>query len=126
MPMQYMKKEQAKYLTSREEIKKKKTEDLFKQAFNSEPIVVKKEKAALDSSEALLESSIEEGQSYIEEDVKADVKSALERLNNDKIIMLEGKVRTLERNIKASSDEKKSLQMKIDTLELEKVENDLR
>jgi len=99
-------------------------EDIFTKAFHSKPMNIKKEETVLNNSEVLLESFVEEGQSFIEEDVKTDVKNALERLNNDKIMMLEGKIRLLEKDLQRNNEEKLSLKAKLDKAECEKVEND--
>jgi len=100
-------------------------EDIFTKAFHSKSMNIKKEETVLNNSEVLLESFVEEGQSFIEEDVKTDVKNALERLNNDKIMMLEGKIRLLEKDLQRNIEEKLSLKAKLDQAEREKVENDL-
>jgi len=101
-------------------------EDIFTKAFHSKPMHIKKEETQGNSTEILLESFIEEGQSFIEEglDAKAELKNAVERLNNDKIVLLEGKIRSLEKQLKCSTEENQSLQARLDKAESEKVDND--
>merc|ERR1712179_888645 len=47
-----------------------------------------------------------------------------QRLNNDKIVMLEGKIRTLEKQLEISNEENRSLQVKLDKAESNKVDSD--
>jgi len=106
--------------------KKSLGDDIFTKAFHSKPTNIKREETQFNSSEVLLESFIEEGQSFIEEglDAKADLKNAVQRLNNDKIVMLEGKIRTLEKQLEISNEENRSLQVKLDKAESNKVDSD--
>jgi len=106
--------------------KKSLGDDIFTKAFHSKPTNIKREESQFNSSEVLLESFIEEGQSFIEEglDAKADLKNAVQRLNNDKIVMLEGKIRTLEKQLEISNEENRSLQVKLDKAESNKVDSD--
>jgi len=101
-------------------------EDIFTKAFHSKTTSIKREETQFNSTEVLLESFIEEGQSFIEEglDAKVDLKNAVQRLNNDKIVMLEGKIRTLEKQLENSNEENRTLQVKLDKAESNKIDSD--
>jgi len=101
-------------------------EDIFTKAFHSKTTSIKREETQFNSTEVLLESFIEEGQSFIEEglDAKVDLKNAVQRLNNDKIVMMEGKIRTLEKQLESSNEENHTLQVKLDKAESNKIDSD--